>query len=344
MIELLKSLQSTLQSGAATYEQTKKIFSLLIANDEVAATDAQIGAYLYNTATREIGADELSAAAEALRAAMVALPMHSDGDIIDTCGTGGSGLDTFNTSTLSAFVCLGADCRVAKHGNRAATSRTGSADVLEALGLNLSLGPEQLGKMFDETGFCFMFAPHHHPATKRVVGIRRELGVRTIFNFLGPLCNPASARYQVLGVSKQSMMRPMIEALAKLGSKRVLVVRGKDGLDEITLTGKTEVLELNEGSISSYEISPEDFGLATVPAEAIRGYEPEEAARICREILGGAAGPLRDIVCVNAAAALYVLGKAPSIGEGLTQASESIESGAALAALERTIAVSNSYA
>jgi anthranilate phosphoribosyltransferase len=339
MIELLKSLQSK----APTYEQTKEIFSLLIEDGENSATDAQIGAYLFSTATREIHADELFAAAQALRSAMVSLPVSSDEGILDTCGTGGSGLDTFNTSTISAFVCLGAGCRVAKHGNRAATSRTGSADVLEALGLRLNLEPKDLLRMFDESGFCFMFAPNHHPATKRVAGIRRQLGVRTIFNFLGPLCNPASARYQVLGVSKQSMMRPMIEALARLGSKRVMVVRGRDGLDEITLSASTDVLELRDDKISSYEISPEDFGYARVLPEELRGYEPEEAARISRDILNGQAGPLRDLVCLNAAASLYVLGVVPSLEQGIAVASQSIDSGSALSALERTISVSNSY-
>jgi len=260
----------------------------------------------------------------------------------DTCGTGGSGLDTFSVSTASAFVVAGTGQKVAKHGNRASTSRSGSADVLEALGVKLDISSEQIADCIDKANFGFMFAPGHHPATKRVVGIRKELGFRTIFNFLGPLSNPAGARAQVLGVSVREMCRPMAEALSRLGVERAMVVHGEDGLDEITLTGKSYVSEVQMKKIIEYEITPEEFGLKRVEFSEIQGDVPENNAKRIGEILAGEPGPYRDLIVINAAAALYVAGKSESLKEGVATAGVSIDSGWARGVLDTVVEITNS--
>jgi anthranilate phosphoribosyltransferase len=269
----------------------------------------------------------------------LALPAGST-EILDTCGTGGSGLNTFNTSTASAFVCVAAGQPVAKHGNRAATSACGSADVLEALGIKLELSPEQELQCLKETGFCFMFAPFHHPATKRVVAIRRELGIRTIFNFLGPLSNPAGARFQVVGVSEPRLMRTIAEALQQLGSTQALVVRGEDGLDEISPCSATHIVELRNGEITEYDIAPEDFGLSLSQHQDIEGSQAKEAAVRLREVLSGKESPLRNLIALNAGAGLYVSGKASSIKEGVEQALDVLSGGKAIEVLDTVVATS----
>lgn len=256
-------------------------------------------------------------------------------DVVDTCGTGGDAKGTINVSTAAAFVARGAGVTIAKHGNRAATSLAGSADVLEALGAEIELEPEQVGKCIRETGIGFMFARTHHPAMKFVAPVRAELPFRTVFNLLGPLTNPAGARRQVVGVFASSYVQPVAEALRDLGAEKALVVHGMDGMDEITVTGKTLIVEVEEGDTREYEISPEDLGLAPHAPDGLLGGDAHLNARILRDVLRGEErGAARDIVLLNAAAAVYVSGKAQDLEEGLRLAEESIGSGAAIGSLE----------
>jgi anthranilate phosphoribosyltransferase len=254
---------------------------------------------------------------------------------IDTCGTGGDAKGTINVSTAAAFVARGAGVVVAKHGNRAATSQAGSADVLEALGAEIELGPEGVGRCIEESGIGFMFARTHHPAMKFVAPVRAELPFRTIFNLLGPLTNPAGARRQLVGVFGAEYVRPVAEALGDLGAEQALVVHGRDGMDEITVTQKTLVAEVGDGGIEEYEISPEDLGLKLHAPDGLLGGDAHLNARILRDVLSGAqSGAARDVVLLNAGAAIYVSGRAKTIEEGVRRAEESISSGAALGALE----------
>jgi anthranilate phosphoribosyltransferase len=255
--------------------------------------------------------------------------------VVDTCGTGGDAKGTINISTAAAFVARGAGVVVAKHGNRAATSRAGSADVLEALGAEIELGPEQVSRCIKEAGVGFMFARTHHPAMKFVAPVRAELPFRTIFNLLGPLTNPAGARRQLVGVFGGAYVRPVAEALRSLGAEKALVVHGTDGMDEITVTDKTLVAEVGDAGIEEYEISPGDFGLGLHAPDGLLGGDAHLNARILRDVLSGEeTGAARDVVLLNAGAAIYVSGEAKTIEEGVRLAEESIGSGAALGALE----------
>jgi anthranilate phosphoribosyltransferase len=256
-------------------------------------------------------------------------------DVVDTCGTGGDAKGTINISTAAAFVARGAGAVIAKHGNRAATSRAGSADVLEALGAEIELGPEQVSRCIEAAGIGFMFARTHHPAMRFVAPVRAELPFRTIFNLLGPLTNPAGARRQLIGVFGRAYVRPVAEALAALGAETALVVHGMDGMDEITVTGKTAVAEVGEGGIDEYELSPEDLGLARHAPDGLLGGDPHLNARILRGVISGKeTGASRDVILANAGAAVYVSGRAQTIEEGVNLAEKSVDSGAALRALE----------
>lgn len=257
-------------------------------------------------------------------------------DVVDTCGTGGDAKGTINVSTAAAFVARGAGVRIAKHGNRAATSRAGSADVLEALGAEIELSPRQVSECIREAGIGFMFARTHHPAMRFVAPVRAELPFRTIFNLLGPLTNPAGAKRQLIGVFSEDFVRPIAEALAGLGAEKALVVHGRDGMDEITVTEKTLVAEVNAGEIKEYDISPENFGLSRHAPDALTGGDAHLNARVLRSVLSNDDGyeAARDIVLVNAGAAIFVSGKADSIEEGVRKAEEAIEEGAAKHAVE----------
>ncbi len=259
-------------------------------------------------------------------------------DVVDTCGTGGDAKGTINVSTAAAFVARGAGARVAKHGNRAATSRAGSADVLEALGAEIELEPEAVGRCIEQAGVGFMLARTHHPAMRHVVPVRAELPFRTIFNLLGPLTNPAGARRQLVGVFGADYVRPVAEALRDLGAERALVVHGRDGLDEITVTAETLVAEVNGGEVTEYEVSPEDFGLRRHAPDGILGGDAHLNARVLREVLSGEErGAARDVVLLNAGAAIRVSGGTKTIEEGVRRAEESIDSGAASEALDRFV-------
>jgi anthranilate phosphoribosyltransferase len=259
-------------------------------------------------------------------------------DLVDTCGTGGGGLRTFNISTTAAFVVAGAGVGVAKHGNRGITSACGSADVLEALGVNLALPPERIAACIDEVGIGFLFAQAHHPAMRHAVPVRRELGFRTLFNLLGPLTNPAGASAQVIGVFHPELPELLAGALARLGCRRAFVVYGLDGLDELSTVGATRVAEVSDGSVRSYELRPEEVGLAPVPPEALAdGGDAAGNARLTRDVLAGAPGPRRDVVLLNAAAALVVAGRAADLREGIESSAESIDSGRAAACLDALV-------
>jgi anthranilate phosphoribosyltransferase len=305
------------------------------------ATPAQFGAFVTALRLKGETVDEIAGMARVMREK--ARRVHVEGVLLDTCGTGGDARGTFNVSTAAAFVAAGAGARVAKHGNRAMTSRCGSADVLEALGARIDLSPEQVKACLEETGVGFMFAPSFHPAMKFAAGPRREIGVRTVFNILGPLTNPAGAACQVLGVAEPSLAETMAQVLARLGSRRALVVHGRDGLDEMSISGPTLVCELVEGCVRQYEVTPKEVGLALYEAASVAGGTPEENAAALREVLAGRPGPQRDIVLLNAAAGLVALERAAALAEGVAQAAEAIDSGAARERLERFVAVTNSF-
>jgi anthranilate phosphoribosyltransferase len=258
-------------------------------------------------------------------------------DLVDTAGTGG-GPSTFNVSTTAALVAAGAGCAIAKHGNRSNTSKCGSADLLEALGVNIDLGPEGVARCIEEIGFGFMFAPRHHAAMAHVVPVRKELGVRTIFNFLGPLTNPAGAERQLLGVSDRHYQETIAEALVGLGSVRAMVVAAEDGLDELSISSRTRVIEVVDGGTTEWFVEPGEFGLEEAELEEVSGGTPEENAAASRAVLEGEAGPRRDLVLLNAGAAIYVGGVAADLAEGVAKAAAAVDSGAARQVLERLIA------
>ncbi len=305
------------------------------------ATDAQIGAFLVALRIKGETIDEIAGGAEVMREKATPIVTVRP-DLIDTCGTGGDDSGTFNISTTVAFVACGAGLAVAKHGTRSISSQCGSSDVLTALGVNVEAAPEKVGECIDEVGIGFLFAIALHGAMKHAVGPRRELATRTVFNILGPLTNPAGAKRQLLGVFDGALTEALAGVLRELGSDQALVVHGSDGLDEITLTGPTQVSELRDGQVSTRQIHPGDFGLQTVPAEALKGGDADHNAHILRGILDGEEGPQRDVVLLNAAAAIVVGGRAEDITAGLEVAQESIDSGKARQALDRLVEVSNS--
>ena len=296
------------------------------------ATDAQIAAFLISLRMKGETIDEITACAKIMREKSSKINPKAD-YLVDTCGTGGDKSGTFNISTASAFVAAGAGISVAKHGNKSVSSKCGSADVLAALGVNIQLEPKMVEKCIEKTGIGFMFAPLFHPAMKFVMNARKETGVRTVFNILGPMTNPAGAKSQVIGIFNPALLKDIAEAMKNLGSRHVLIVNG-DGLDEITIAGKTKVCELKNGSVKTYDINPEDFGFGISPLNSILGGDAQENAGIAVEILKGAKGPKRDVVLLNAGSAIYVSGKVPSLKEGIEAARKSIDSGAAMKKLE----------
>ena len=306
------------------------------------ASDAQVAAFLIALRTKGETIEEIAGLAQAMRA--LATPVHTErDDLLDTAGSGG-GRPSFNVSTTAALIAAGAGCALAKHGNRSATGLSGSADLLEALGARIDLGPQDVGRCIDEIGFGFMFAPAHHAATRHVVPVRKELGVRTIFNLLGPLTNPAGARRQVVGVSDPAYLESLAGALARLGVERALVVSSEDGLDEMSTAAPTHVVEVNGERIERYVVAPEDAGLATADPAGIVGGTPQENAATTRAILGGEQGPRRDLAVLNAGAAIYAGGRAASVREGVAAAQEAIDGGAALRTLEAYVARSRELA
>jgi anthranilate phosphoribosyltransferase len=298
------------------------------------ASDAQIAAFLAALRTKGESAEEMAGMVDAMMDAAVTVDI--DLPVVDLVGTGGDGFGTFNISTTAAFIAAGAGVKVAKHGNRAASSKTGSADLLEALGLDLEMGPDRVKAMIEEIGFGFFFAPRYHPAMRHVGRVRKELGVRTVFNFLGPLCNPASARMSV-GVSDPEMAQLMIGVLAERGVDRAFVVHGEDGLDEVTTTSPTRIYRLVDGEVTEAEFTPEDFGVQRATIDDLVGGDAEENITITRAVLEGQPGPHRDIALVNAAPAIVLADLAVGFTEAMALAIESIDSGAASAVLDAAV-------
>ncbi|MBW2549835.1 MAG: anthranilate phosphoribosyltransferase [Deltaproteobacteria bacterium] len=299
------------------------------------ASSAQIAAFVVGLRMKGESADEIAAAARALRKHCETIRPNVDGPLLDTCGTGGDGLHTFNISTAAAVVAAACGVAVAKHGNRAVSSQAGSADVLEALGVRIDLTPERAQECIEQVGIGFLFAPSHHAAMRHAAPVRRELGIRTIFNLLGPLSNPASATHQVVGVYDSGRVEQLAQALGSLGLTAAWVVHGQGGLDEVSPSGPTAVAQLRDGHVSTFEVSPEDFGLRAVPVEALRGGDAPRNAEIIRNVLGGEQGPARVAVLLNAAAALCVVGVASDPRAGAERAAEALDSGAATETLER---------
>lgn len=304
----------------------------------------QLAAILMGLHVKTESVSEIAAAASVMREFSTKVDGSGLDHLVDTCGTGGDKSHTFNISTTAAFVAAAAGARVAKHGGRSVSSRSGSADVLEGLGVNLALTPEQVGLSLREVGLGFMFAPNHHPAMRHAAPVRKELGMRTILNILGPLTNPAGAPNQVMGVFHPDLVGIQARVLQMLGSRHVLTVHGADGLDEITITGPTHVAELRNGSITEYVIEPGQFGIATAPIEAIQVPGPEESRARVLSVLANEPGPSRDVVALNAAAALYASGVAGSLSDGVKLAGETMASGAARACLHRLVAFTSGLA
>jgi anthranilate phosphoribosyltransferase len=308
------------------------------------ASETQIGAFLIALRTKGETVEELAGLARTMRELAAHVPVGRD-DLLDTAGTGG-GRRTFNVSTTAALVAAGAGCAVAKHGNRSATSASGSADLLEALGARIDLAPDAVGACIEEAGFGFMFAPAHHQATRFVVPVRRELAVRTIFNLLGPLTNPAGATRQLIGVADVTFLPTIAGALARLGVGRALVVCGEDGLDEVSVGAATRVVEVNGEDIRAYTLAPQDVGVALADPDdpALGGGTPAENASVAQAVLAGEQGPRADLVAINAGAAIYAAGAAETIAAGVEAAREALASGAAADALERYIQASRRHA
>lgn len=304
------------------------------------ASEVQMSAYLTALSMKGETIEEITASTKAMRAHCVKL--LNDEEVLEIVGTGGDGSNTFNISTTSSIVISAAGVPVAKHGNRSASSKCGAADVLEALGVNIYIEPEKSLKILKEINLCFLFAQNYHLAMKFVAGVRKELSIRTIFNILGPLTNPAGATMQVLGVYDESLVKPLCEVLKNVGVKSALSVYGQDGLDEISVSDKTSVCELRDGRLKCYEIAPEDFEMERCSKEDLVGGNPRENAEITLSILNGQKGPKRNAVVLNSAAALYIAGKADSIEDGVRLASEIIDSGRAKKQLEKFIEYTNS--
>ena len=332
---LTRAIDALASGRDLSRDQAGTVLAQIMAGE---ATEVQIAAVLIALRTKGETVEEIAGLAGTMRA--LARPVRTTrGDLLDTAGTGG-GRPTFNVSTTAALIAAGAGCAVAKHGNRSATSRSGSADVLEALGARIDLSPEAVARCIDELGFGFMFAPAHHAATRWVIPVRKELGVRTIFNFLGPLTNPAGATRQLIGVSDPGVLELMAGALALLGCDRALVVSGADGLDELSTSGPSHVVEVNGNEIERYEVAPRDVGLPESSPDALDGGDPAQNAATTRAILAGGGGPARDIALFNAGAAIYAGGRADSLRDGVESAAQTVDSGAAAACLEGYVALS----
>ncbi|MGZ4787320.1 MAG: anthranilate phosphoribosyltransferase [Terriglobales bacterium] len=333
-----------------TREQARDVMCSILNGQ---ATDAQIAALLVALHMKGETVEEIVGFAEAIRTAAAPLVLERDSALdvsgterdalVDTCGTGGDASGTFNISTATALTVAGAGVRVAKHGNRSVTSKCGSADVMEALGINIYLPPARVAACLEQVGIAFLFAPSMHSAMKYVQPARRELRLRTVFNLLGPLTNPAKASAQVVGVYSSELVEKVAEALSMLGLTRALVVHGSDGLDEITISGPTRVAEVRNGDVRSYEVTPEQFGIARSPMESLMGGDAAANAAIIRSLLDGEKSPKRDVVVLNAAAAMVAAGRADTIGEGLAHATQSLDSGAATRKLAALVAFTNSH-
>lgn len=329
-------IQKVSTGATLSRAEIQTAFDIMIAGQ---ATPGQMAAFLMAMRVRGETIDEITGAAELLRARMTSV--EAPPETIDIVGTGGDSHGTHNISTCTALVAAGAGARVAKHGNRSVSSKSGASDVLGALGVKLDITPETVAACIRQAGVGFMWAPLHHPAMKHFAPTRQELGVRTIFNVLGPICNPAGVKRQIAGVYARELVEPIAHVLKNLGSEHVWVVHGEDGMDELTTTGITHVAELKNGAVTTFEVDPEKLGLTKVTIADLVGGDAAHNAAAIRDVLAGKAGPFRDIVLLNAAAALIIAGLAATLEEGLSRAAKSIDSGAADAALNKLIEVSH---
>ena len=331
---MIDAIGRLVRSESLSEAEASAAFETIMRGD---ATPVQIAGFVVALRIKGETVDELTGFAKTAR--RLSTPIDVDGDLLDTCGTGGDGLATFNISTLAAIVASACGARVAKHGNRAASSMCGSADVLEQLGVKIDLAPEGVARCIDQAGIGFLFAPIFHPSFRFAAVPRRELGVRTVFNVLGPLCNPAGARFQALGVADGALAGKMADVLLRLGVERAIVFHSADGMDELSISAPSHVIEI-DGSRKEYELNAAELGLKQAPLESVRGGGPEQNARIARELLSGATGPRRDVLLLNAAAALRAAGRARGWKEGLGAAAEAIDTGRAGEALERWATIS----
>jgi len=334
-----EAIERTVSGRDLTLEEASQVMREIM---EGQATPGQLGAFLVALRLKGETPDEIAGMARVMREK--ALRVEVAGPLVDTCGTGGDGKGTFNISTAAAFVAAGAGLRVAKHGNRAASGLCGSADVLEAAGVKIDLGPDAVRRCIEEVGIGFMFAQRYHPAMKHVAGVRREIGVRTVFNVLGPLTNPAGAQSQLVGVAQPELGGKLARVLALLGTRHALVVHGEDGADEVSISGPSRVWEVVGGQVAERKVTPQEAGLEPAPLASLKGGSPVENAATLRRVLGGAPGPVRDVVLLNAAAVLVAGERANTLKEGVALARRAADNGAALATLEGFVTLSQRLA
>ena len=338
-MNMSQAINQVLQGHDLSAEQMTEVMRTIMTGG---ATDAQIGGFLIGLRMKGESVTEITAAASVMRELASGVDIGGLEHAVDIVGTGGDASGTFNVSTASMFVAAAAGCHVAKHGNRSVSSKSGSADALETAGINLMLSAEQVGQCVREVGVGFMFAPGHHSAMKHAIGPRKEMAARTVFNVLGPLTNPAGVPNLVLGVFSEELLEPLAEVLKNLGAEHVLVVHSRDGLDEISIGDATDVAELKDGKISRYAIGPHDYGLAQTSIDQIKADGPEQSVAIIRDVLAGKAGPARDIVAMNAGAAIYAAGIADTLATGVQKAQQVLDSGEALKRLEQLASLTQS--
>lgn len=338
-MDIQQAINTVIEGNHLNTEQMTSVMRTVMSGE---ATPAQVAGFLVALRMKGEVVEELTAAASVMRELSAKVDIATD-NLVDTCGTGGDSKGTFNVSTTAAFVVAAAGARVAKHGNRSVSSKCGSADLLETAGVNLQLTPEQVAKCIEELGIGFLFAPAHHSAMKHAIGPRKELGVRTMFNLLGPLTNPANAPHQVLGVFSEQWIEPLANVLQSLGSKHVLVVHADDGLDEISIAGNTQIAELKDGAVSRYSISPQQFGIDEGKLVDIVAKDSTESLRIVNSVLENKAGAALNIVKLNAGAAIYASDKASTLEGGVSLASDAIASGEAKNKLQQYIEYTNSF-
>jgi anthranilate phosphoribosyltransferase len=338
-INMQTAIKAVTEKRDLTAEEMSAIMRLIMTGE---ATPAQVGGFLIGLRMKGESIDEIAAAASVMRELASKVEVDKN-HLVDTCGTGGDASGSFNISTASAIVVAAAGGKVAKHGNRSVSSKSGSADVLETAGVNLEISPAQVAECVNEIGVGFMFAPLHHSAMKHAIGPRREMAVRTIFNVLGPITNPASAPNQVLGVFSKDLVEPLAHVLKQLGSEHVLVVHAEDGMDEISIATPTFVAELNNGEVTTYTIQPEDFGMRRDELAKIRATDSAHSLEIIKSVFNDSDGPAKDIVCLNAGAAIYAAGLTATLTEGIKKAQEVISSGSVTEKLEQLITKTNDF-
>ena len=339
-MDMRSAIRAVTEGRDLTPEEMSTVMRIIMTGD---ATEAQIGGFLVGLRMKGETVTEITAAAAVMRDLSAKVEVERTG-LVDVVGTGGDAVHTFNISTASALVAAGAGARVAKHGNRSVSSASGAADLLEAAGVHLDLSPGEVAQCIEEVGIGFMFAPKHHSAMRHAIGPRREMAVRTVFNLLGPLTNPAGAPHQLVGVFAPEWVRPVAEVLTRLGSEHVLVVHSEDGLDEMSIAAPTRVAELKAGEITTRTVAPEDFGLACADLSSIRVGSTAESLSLVEQVLAGREGPARDIVCLNAGAAIYAAGVSSTLHEGVELAGRAIREGSARACLDALVAKTRHFA